>query len=99
MKYKLSMADFVFMKRDAKYVHDMQTVRGMKQGTSDRSVLLCKFKLMGIQICKRGEVNGAGRIKSQKLREQHYKEGFARTLEIKIDKEMKSVISNKWGTW
>ena len=48
MKYKLSMADFVFMKRDAKYVHDMQTVRGMKQGTSDRSVLLCKFKLMGI---------------------------------------------------
>ena len=40
--------------------------------------------LVGMGIKRVEELSGAGRVKSERLREQHYKEEYARYLERKI---------------
>ena len=58
-------------------------VRGMRRGLSDHYVVLCKVSLVGAWIKRREEVVGASRIRSEKLREHQYREGYARSLEEK----------------
>ena len=58
-------------------------MRGMGCNLSDHHVILCKVRLVGAQIKSREVVDGARRIKSKKLREYQYREGYARSLEGK----------------
>ena len=77
------MIDLVMVKRDMlKYVQDVRAVRGMGQGLSYHHVVLCKVRLIGAWI-KREVVVGARRIRSEKLRDHQYREGYARSLEGK----------------
>ena len=50
-----------------KHVQDVKAVRGMGQGISDHSVLLCKGKSLGTWMKRREKVNGAGIIKNENL--------------------------------
>ena len=75
------MIDLVLVKKDMLQV--VRAVRGMGQGISDHHVVLCKLRLVGTWIKRREVVDGALRIKSEKLREHHYRERCARSLEGK----------------
>ena len=55
----------------------------MGQSLSDHHVVLCKVRLVGVWIKRREVVVGARRIRSEKLREHQYREGYARSLEGK----------------
>ena len=44
-------------------------------------VVLSKVRLVGAWIKRREVVDGARRIKSEKLRKHKYKEGYARSLD------------------
>ena len=65
------------------YVQDVRAVRGMRYSLSDHHVELCKVRLIGAWIKRREVVVGARRIRSKKLREYQYREGFAKSLEGK----------------
>ena len=65
------------------YVQDGRLVRGMSRGLSDHHVILCKVRLVGAWIKRREVVVGARRIRSEKLREDRYREGYTRSLEGK----------------
>ena len=83
MKLK-SMIDLVLVKRDMLcYVQDVRAVRGMGRDLSDHYVVLCKVRLVGAWIKRREVVVGARRIRSEKLREDWYRERYARSLEGK----------------
>ena len=84
-----SMVDLVLVK---KYIlHYVKDVRGMGQGLSDQHVVVCKVRLVGAWI-KGGEiVDGAKRIRSEKLREHQCREGYARSL------KGKRLLSSKCG--
>ena len=73
-----SIIDLVLVKKDM--VCYVQDVRGMGKGISDHQVLLRKVRLVGGWIKKREVVVGARRIRSEKLREGWYREGYARSL-------------------
>ena len=45
--------------------------------------VLCNVKLIGAWIKRREVVVGARKIRSEKLREHQYREGYARSLEGK----------------
>ena len=59
-------------------------MREMGSGLSNRLVVLYKVRFVGAWIKRREGVNGARRIRSEKLREQRYIEGYARCLESRI---------------
>ena len=61
----------------------MMRRRGRGHSLSDHHVVLCKIRLVGAWIKRREVVIGARRIRSKKLREHQYREGYARTLEGK----------------
>ena len=61
----------------------MRAVRGMERGLSDFHVVLCKVRLAGVWIKKRAVVVGAKLIRSEKLKEHQYREGYIRSLEGK----------------
>ena len=61
----------------------MQDVRGMGRGISDHHVLLCKVRLVETWMMKKEVLDGARRIRSEKLREHQYREGYARSFEGK----------------
>ena len=61
----------------------MRAVRGMGRNLSDHCVVLCKVRLIGAWIKRREAVVGARRIRSEKLREHQYREGYARSFEGK----------------
>ena len=79
-----SMIDLVLVKEDMlRFVQGVRAVRGMGRDISDHHVVLCKVRLMRTWI-KRGEVVDRARmIRSEKLREHHYREEYARSLERK----------------
>ena len=56
-------------------------VRGIGKGIFDYSVILFKVKLMSTWIKRREEENEVEMIRSEKLREHHYKEGYVRSTE------------------
>ena len=95
-----SMIDLVRVKKDMlHYVHDMRAVRGMERGLSDHHVVLCKVKLVGAWIKRREAVVGARRIKSKKLKEHKYREGYARSLEGKgIEWDGDNIMSSICGS-
>ena len=78
-----SMIDLVLVKRILRYVQDVRVVRGMGRGLSDHYAVLCKVRLVGAWIKMREVVVGARRIRSEKLRENQYREGYDRSLEGK----------------
>ena len=47
-------------------------------------VVCCKVRLVGMWIRRREVVNGTRRIRSKKLREHQYVEGYIRCFENKI---------------
>ena len=78
------MIDLVLVKKDMlHFMQDMRAVRGMARAFSDHHVVLCKVRFVGTWINRREVVNGARRIRSEKLRELEYREGYARSLEGK----------------
>ena len=69
-----STIDLVLVKRDIlRYVQDVRAVRKMGRGFSEHHVILCKVRLVGEWIKRRGVVAGASRIRSEKLREHQYR--------------------------
>ena len=52
----------------------------MGRRLSDHHVVLFKVRLVGVWIKRREVVVGARRIRSEKLREHRYREGYARSL-------------------
>ena len=63
------MIDLVLVKKNMlRYVQDMRAMRGMGRCLSDNHVVLCKVKLLGAWIKRRGVVVGARRIRNEKLR-------------------------------
>ena len=78
------MIDMVVVKKDMLCcVQDVRIVRGVGRGLSDHHVLLCKARLVGAWIKRREGLVGARRIRSEKLREDWYREGYARSHEGK----------------
>ena len=63
-------------------------------GLSDHHVVLCKVRLVGTWIKRREVVVGARRIRSQKLKEYQYREGYARSLEGKGGEWVEIITSN-----
>ena len=58
----MSIKNLVLVKINMlKYVHDVRTVREMRQSISDHYVVLCKVRLVSAGI-KKDEVRKAGRI-------------------------------------
>ena len=56
-----------------KYVNDMKIVTKIGRNIFLHSVMICKVRLSGKSIKRREGVHDAGRIKREKLKEQHYK--------------------------
>ena len=56
----------------------------MGRGISNEFVVWCKIRLVGIWMKRREEVDRTGRVKSEMLIEEQYKEGYFRGLENKI---------------
>ena len=48
--------------------YDVKTIRGLEEGTSNHSVILFKVRLVWICIKRREEVNGIGRIRTERGR-------------------------------
>ena len=79
-----SMTDLVLVKRDfLRYVHDVRPVKGMGRGLSDHHVVLSIVIVVGAWVNRREVVVGARMIRSEKLREHKYREGYAWSLEGK----------------
>ena len=66
-----------------RYVNDVKVVRGMARGLSDHHVVMYKVRLVGSWVKTRGVVVGVRRIRSEKLKENQYREGYTRSLERK----------------
>ena len=93
------MIDLVLVRKDMqRYMQDVRTVRGMGQVLSDHYVVLCKIKLVRTWIKRSDVVNEVRKIRSEKLREHQYREGYARSLEgkrVKWNREI-NVKQVKW---
>ena len=80
-----SIIDLVLVKRDMlRYVQDMRALLyKYVHFLSYHYVVLCKVRLEGAWIKRREVVGEARSIRSEKLREHHYREGYVRSLEGK----------------
>ena len=92
-----SMVDLVQVKRyRLRYVQDVRAGREMGRGLSDHYVVLCKVMLVGAWIKKREAATWA-RIRSEKLRERQYREGYARSLEGKeVERDSYKNVEYMW---
>ena len=78
------MVDLVLVNRDMLlYGQDVRAVRGMGRSLSNHYVLLGKVRLVTAWIKRKEVVAGARRIRSEKLREHQYREGYVKSLEEK----------------
>ena len=69
----------------------------MGRDLSDHHVLLCKVRLVGAWIKRREVVVGARRIRSEKLREHQYREGYAKSLEGKgVEWGGDNIVKHMW---
>ena len=91
------MINVVLVKKDMlRYMQDVRTVRGMGRGLSDKHVVLCKFRLVGVWTKRREVVDGTRRIRREKLKENMYI-GYSRSL-CSGRKCKRSVwLSESWG--
>ena len=94
-----SMMDLVLVKEVMlRYVHDLRALTEIGRGLSDHYVVLCKVMLLGLWIKRREVVNGGRRIRSEKLREHRYTEGYAKCLEIKrVVWDESRNVEQMWG--
>ena len=92
------MIDIVLVKKDMlHYRRDVRSVRGMGRGLSDNGVVLCKVRSVGTWIKRREVMVWARRIRSEKLREHQYKEGYARSFEGKgIEWDEDNKVERLW---
>ena len=91
------MIDLVLLKRDMlRYVQDVRAVTGIGRGFSDNHVVLCKIRLVGTWIKIREVVVGARKIRSEKLREYEYREGYAWSLEGKGEQNGDNNVEHMW---
>ena len=67
----------------AKDAQDVRVMRGMGRDISDHHVVPWEVRFLGTWIKRREVVDRAMRIISEKLREHHYREEYARSLEGK----------------
>ena len=75
----------------------MQVVRGMGHDLSDHHVVLCKVSLIGAWIKRVKVVVRARRIRSKKVREHQYREGYVRSLEGKgIELDGDDNVEHMW---
>ena len=64
------MIDLLVVKKDLlRYVQDVWAVRGMGRELSDHHMVLCKARLVGEWVKRRGVVVGVRIIRSEKWRE------------------------------
>jgi hypothetical protein len=76
-----SMIDVVLVKKEMlKYVMDVKSVRGLGMGISDHYIVLCKIKFVGAWMGKKVRRVEVGRLTSEKLSDQSYKEEYVRAL-------------------
>ena len=94
-----SMIDRVLVKKDMlRFVQDVRAVRGMGRSLLDNHVVLCKVRLVETWIKKREVVDRARRIRTEKLREYQYREGYARFLGGKgVEWDEENNIEWIWG--
>ena len=79
-----SIIDLVLMKKDILlFLQDVRAMGGMGRGISDHCAVMCKVRLVGTWIRWREVMDGARRIRSEKLKEHKYREEYARSLEKK----------------
>ena len=70
----------------------------MGQGLSDHHVILCEVRLVGAWIKRREVLDGARRIRSEKLMGDQYREGYARSLRrVEWDGENDVELILEWG--
>ena len=88
----------VLVKKDIlHFVQDVRAVRGMGRGISDHHVVLCKVRLARTWIKRRKVVDGDLRIRSERLREHQYREGYARSLKGKrVEWDRENNIEHMW---
>jgi hypothetical protein len=76
-----SMIDLVLVKKEMlRYVLDVKSIRGLGMGISDHYVVLCKIRLVGVWMERKMDRKKVGRIKSEMLNEQSYRDKYERTL-------------------
>ena len=69
----------------------------MGRGISDHHVILCKFRLVGTWIKREEVVDGARRIRNEKLREHQNREGCARSLDGKtVEWDGEKNVEHMW---
>ena len=74
-----SIIDLVLVKKDMlRYMQNVRAVRGMGRGFSDHHVVLCKVMLVRTWIKRRDGIVSTMRIRSEKMREHQYREGYVR---------------------
>ena len=93
-----SMIDLVLMKKDMlRYVQGVKVLRGIGLELSNHHVILCKVRLVETSIKRREVVAGARRIRSEKLREHQYREGYARSIDGKgVEWDGDNNVENMW---
>ena len=64
----------VFVSKKREVIENMKAVTEMGWDISGNSVVQCNVMLVHAWVKRIQELKGAGRIKSEKLRKQHYKE-------------------------
>ena len=78
------MIDLVLVKKDIlRFLQDVRAMRGMGRGISYQHFVPCKVRLMGTWIKRREVVYRIRRIRSEKLKEHHYRDEYATSLELK----------------
>ena len=78
------MIDLFLVKKDTlRYVQHVMTLKGIGRGLLDHRVVLCYARLVVAWIRRRDVVDGARRVRSEKLKKHQYREGYARTVERK----------------
>ena len=76
-----SLIDPELIKKDMlHYLQDVRVLREMGRDLSNHHIVLCKVRLAGVWIIRKEVVNGARKIRSEKLREHQYREGYATSL-------------------
>ena len=76
-----SLIDPELIKKDMlHYLQDVRVLREMGRDLSNHHIVLCKVRLAGVWIIRKEVVNGARKIRSEKLREPQYREGYATSL-------------------
>jgi len=77
-----SMIDYVMVRKEMlRDVCDVLSVRGLGGGLSDHMIVLCKMRMKGVWLKQQRRTNDAVRIKSERLREEMYKNEYVEGIQ------------------